>query len=77
MQKETWVQQVQVEVVDLMIVTNIDGVFMDMQAASVARDNAKDIKEGEEMLAIKVEQMDAIVDIETLGNDGEAFVELD
>ncbi len=77
MQKETWVQQVQVEVMDLMIGIDIDGVFMDMQAASVARDNAKDIKEGEEMLATEVEQMDAIIDIETLENDGEAFVELD
>jgi hypothetical protein len=76
-QKETWVQQVQVEVMDLMIGIDIDGVFMDMQAASVARDNAKDIKEGEEMLATEVEQMDAIIDIETLENDGEAFVELD
>jgi hypothetical protein len=38
---------VQVEVVDLMIGTNIDGVFMDMQGASVARDSAMDIEEGD------------------------------
>jgi hypothetical protein len=31
-QKETWAQRVQVEVMDLMIGTNIDGVFMDMQS---------------------------------------------
>ncbi len=50
---------------------------MDMQVASVAKDNAKDIKEREEVLATKVERVDAIVDIETLENDGETFVELD
>jgi hypothetical protein len=37
---------VHVEVVDMMIGTNIDGVFMDMQMISVARDSAKDIKKG-------------------------------
>jgi hypothetical protein len=75
-QKETcgWVQ---VEVVDMMIGTYIDGVFMDMQATSVIRDNARDIEEGEEMLATKVEQMDAIVDIEALENDGGVFAKLD
>lgn len=46
-QNETWAQRVQVEVVDLMIGTNIDGVFMDMQGASVARDSAMDIEEGD------------------------------
>jgi hypothetical protein len=60
-----------------MVGTNINGVFMDMQVASVAKDNAKDIKEREEVLATKVERVDAIVDIETLENDGETFVELD
>ncbi len=29
------------------------------------------------MLVVKVERVDAIVDIKTLENDGEAFVELD
>ncbi len=67
----------QVEVVDLMDGTYIDRVFMDMQGASIARDNAKDVEEGEEMLAVEVERVDAIVDIKTLENDGEALVEHD
>ncbi len=50
---------------------------MDMQAVSVIRDNARDIEEGEEMLATKVGQMDAIVDIEALENDGGVFAKLD
>jgi hypothetical protein len=41
--------------VDLMIGTNIDGVFMDMQAANVARDSARDIEKGEEVLALEME----------------------
>jgi hypothetical protein len=57
--------------------TYIDGVFMDMQGASIVRDNAKDVEEGEEMLAVEVERVDAIVDIKTLENDGEALVEHD
>ncbi len=48
--------------VDLMIGTNIDGVFMDMQAANVARDSARDIEKGEEVLALEMEWIDAIVD---------------
>jgi hypothetical protein len=76
-QKETPIQQVQVEVVDIMIGTNIDGVVMDMQAANVARNNVRGIEEGEEVLATKVEQMEAIVDIEALENGEEALVELD
>ncbi len=66
-----------VEVVDLMIGMNIDGVFTDMQATNVARDSARDIEEGEEVLAIEMEWMDAIVDIEALENDEEALGELD
>ncbi len=62
---------------DLMIGTYIDGVFMDMQGVSVARDNAKDVEEGEEMLAAEVERVDAIIDIKTLENDGKTLVELD
>ncbi len=73
MQKEARVRQVQVEVVDLMLGTNIDGVFMVMQATSVAKDNARDVEEGEEVLVVEVEQMDAIVDIDALENDEEAF----
>jgi hypothetical protein len=49
---------------DLMIRTNIDGMFMDMQTTGVAKDNARDIEEREEVLAKKVEQMATIVDIE-------------
>jgi hypothetical protein len=30
----------------MMIGTNIDGVFMDMQTTGVARDNTKDIEKG-------------------------------
>ncbi len=45
-----------------------------MQAASVARNNLRGIEEGEEMLASKVEQMEAI---EALENDEEALGELD
>jgi len=57
--------------------TYIDGVFMDMQVINVVRENTRDVEEGEEMLATKVEWVDAIVDIEALENDGEVFVELD
>jgi hypothetical protein len=50
-QKEAKAQWVQAEVVDLMIGTYIDGVFMDMQVASVTKDNTRDVEEGEEVLA--------------------------
>ncbi len=40
---------------DLTIGTYIDGVFMDMQEINVTRDHAKDVEEGEEMLAVEVE----------------------
>jgi hypothetical protein len=59
---------VQVEVVDMMIGTNIDGVVVDMQVASVTRNNVKGIKEREEALTTKVKQMEGIVDIEALKN---------
>jgi hypothetical protein len=49
-----------------MIGTYVDGVFMDMQITNVVRDNAKDVEEGDEMLIVKVERVDAIVDIKTL-----------
>ncbi len=65
------------KVVDMTIRTYIDGVFMDMQVINVVRENTRDVEEGEEMLATKVEWVDAIVDIEALENDGEVFVELD
>ncbi len=58
----------QVEVVDMMIGTNIDGVVVDMQVASVTRNNVKGIKEREEALTTKVKQMEGIVDIEALKN---------
>jgi hypothetical protein len=45
-QNEAQAQWVHVEVVDMIIGTNIDGVFMDMQMVGVARDNAKDIEKG-------------------------------
>jgi hypothetical protein len=35
---------------------------MDMQAANVARDSARDIEKGEEVLALEMEWIDAIVD---------------
>ncbi len=43
----------QVEVVDLMIGTDIDGVFMDMQAVGVTRDNTRNIEEKEGVLEHK------------------------
>jgi hypothetical protein len=45
-QNETRAQRVHAEIVDMMIGTNIDGVFMDMQMVGVVRDNAKDIEKG-------------------------------
>ncbi len=77
MQKIARAWRVQGEVVDMMIGTYIDGVFMDIQAIGVTKDNARDVEEGKEVLVAKVEWMDAIVDIEALENDGEVFVELD
>ncbi len=50
---------------------------MDMQAANVARNNIRGVEEAEEVLATKVEQMEAIVDIESLENGEEALVKLD
>jgi hypothetical protein len=38
---------------------------MDMQEINVTRDHAKDVEEGEEMLAVEVEWVDAIVNIKT------------
>jgi hypothetical protein len=46
---------VQGKVVDMTIRTYIDGVFMDMQVINVVRENTRDVEEGEEMLATKVE----------------------
>ncbi len=63
----------QVEVVDLMIGIDIDGVFMDMQAAGVTRDNARNIEEEEGVLATEMEWLDAIVNVEALENDEEPF----
>jgi len=40
----------------------------------VVKNNTRDIKKGEEVLVVEV---DAIVDIEALENDGEALKELD
>jgi hypothetical protein len=76
-QKKTPVRQAQVEVMNMMIGTNIHRVVMDMQMANVARNNLKGIEKGEEMLVAKVEQMEAIVDIEALENDEKTFGELD
>jgi len=45
-QNETRAQRVHVEIMDMMIGTNIDGVFMDMQMVGVIRDNGKDIEKG-------------------------------
>jgi hypothetical protein len=68
---------VQAEVLDMMIGINIDGVFMDTQVGGVIRDNAREVEEGEEVLATKIEGVDAIVDIEALENHGKVFVELE
>jgi len=57
---------VQAEIMDMMIRIDIDGVFTGTQASGVARENIRDVEEGEEVLAIEVEQVDAIVDIEAL-----------
>jgi hypothetical protein len=45
--------------------------------ANVARNNLKGIEKGEEMLVAKVEQMEAIIDIEALENDEKTFGKLD
>ncbi len=66
MQKETWVRRVQVEVMGLMSGINIDGVFMDMQTAGVTRDNTRNVERKEGVLAIEMERVDAIVNIEAL-----------
>jgi hypothetical protein len=68
---------VQVEVMNMMIGTNIHRVVMDMQMANVTRNNLNGIEKGEEMLVAKVEQMEAIVDIEALENDEKTFGEFD
>jgi len=68
---------VQVEVMNMMIGTNIHRMVMDMQMANVARNNLKGIEKGEEMLVAKVEQMEAIIDIEALENDEKTFGKLD
>ncbi len=48
-----------------------------MQMANVTRNNLNGIEKGEEMLVAKVEQMEAIVDIEALENDEKTFGEFD
>jgi len=40
---------------DMMIRMEIDGVFMDMQATGVAKENTRDVEEGEEMSVAEVE----------------------
>ncbi len=61
------------KVVDLTIRIDIDGVFMDIHATDAIR-GAIGIEEGEEMLATKVEQVEAnIIRAEVLENDIEAF----
>ncbi len=77
MQKEAQTWWVQAKVVEMMTRKDIDGVFVDMQATSVARENTRDAEQGEEVLATYMEWVDAIVDIEALENDGEVYVELD
>jgi hypothetical protein len=57
---------VQVEVMGLMSGINIDGVFMDMQTAGVTRDNTRNVERKEGVLAIEMERVDAIVNIEAL-----------
>ncbi len=66
-----------VEVVDLTIGTNIDGVFVDMHAIDAIKGVAG-FKEGEKMLAIEVEWVEAnIIEAKVLENDIKAFAELD
>jgi hypothetical protein len=57
---------VQVEVMGLMSGINIDGVFMDMQTAGVTRYNTRNVERKEGVLAIEMERVDAIVNIEAL-----------
>jgi hypothetical protein len=61
------------KVVDLTIRIDIDGVFMDIHATDAIR-GVIGIEEREEMLAIKVEQVEAnIIRVEVLENDIETF----
>jgi NifB/MoaA-like Fe-S oxidoreductase len=65
------------EVMDLMIGTNIDGVFVDMQVVDAIR-NVVGIEEGEEVLAAKVEQVEAnIIEVDVLENEVKVFGEFD
>jgi len=76
-QKEACIRQVVVEGVDLMIETNINGVFVDMHAIDAIR-GATRIEEGEKMLVAKVEWVEAnIIEAEVLENDVKAFGKLD
>ncbi len=62
---------------DLMIGTNIDGVFVDMQVVDAIR-NVVGIEEGEEVLAAKVEQVEAnIIEVDVLENEVKVFGEFD
>ncbi len=45
----------QAKVVEMMTRKDIDGVFVDMQATSVARENTRDAEQGEEVLATYME----------------------
>ncbi len=77
MQKKTHTQRVVVEVVNLMIKTNIGGVFVDMHVANAIRCVTR-FEEREKMLATKVERVEAnIIGAKVLENDVEAFGELD
>ncbi len=62
---------------DLMIGTNIDGVFVDMHVVDAIR-NVVGIEEGEEVLAAKVEQVEAnIIEVDVLENEVKVFGEFD
>jgi NifB/MoaA-like Fe-S oxidoreductase len=76
-QKEALIRWVVVEIVDLMIGTYIDGVFVDMHATNAIRDVAW-FEEGEEVLVAEVEWVEAnIIEVKVLENDVEAFGKLD
>jgi hypothetical protein len=76
-QKEAHIRWVVVEVVHLMIRTNIGGVFVDMHVANAIR-CVIGFEEREEVLAIEVEWVEAnIVGAKVLENDVEVFGKLD
>ncbi len=66
-----------VEVVNLTVGTDIDGVFMDMHAIDAIKGVAG-IEEREQMFALEMERVEPnIIEAEALENDVETFRKLD